>query len=147
MSDLAIEKTMQVPLQPQHAFELFTERMTTWWPLASHSLSQSTEAKLSFPKAKGEQIVETAPDGTKHIWGELQESDPPHRLLFSFHPGQDAKTAPIVEVRFTADGDGTRVDLRHTGWEKLGDKAEETMSHYNNGWVGVLGAYESQAKS
>ena len=34
-----IEKTLVVPLTPDRAFDLFTNRMASWWPLDKHSLS------------------------------------------------------------------------------------------------------------
>jgi hypothetical protein len=41
-------------------------------------------------------------------------------------------------VRFVAEGDGTRVELEHRGWERYGDDAAETCSSYNSGWDVVL---------
>jgi hypothetical protein len=43
-----------------------------------------------------------------------------------------------VEVAFLPDGDGTRVELTHTGWEALGERAEQARRSYDQGWVPVL---------
>lgn len=48
-----------------------------------------------------------------------------------------------VEVRFEPDGDGTRVELEHRGWEHYGDEAEQAMAGYEGGWDVVLGRYLS----
>jgi hypothetical protein len=45
-------------------------------------------------------------------------------------------------VTFTADGTGTRVDLEHRGWERLGEVAAEAREEYTQGWPRVLAAFE-----
>jgi hypothetical protein len=52
-----------------------------------------------------------------------------------------------VEVTFTPVGDGTRVDVRHWGWEKLGDRLEEIVADYTEGWDKVLGHYTEAANA
>ena len=44
-----------------------------------------------------------------------------------------------MDVRFSADGGATRVDLEHRGWEKLGDRMAEIVPQYDSGWDEVLG--------
>ena len=39
-----------------------------------------------------------------------------------------------LEVRFAADGDATRVELEHRGWEQPEDRTS-----YDEGWDFVLG--------
>ena len=51
-----------------------------------------------------------------------------------------------LEVTFTADGDGTRVDLEHRGWERLGALAEEARSGYGENWNGVLALFAAAAE-
>jgi hypothetical protein len=46
-----------------------------------------------------------------------------------------------VELRFTDNGFGTRVELEHRGWEMLGERAAEVREGYNTGWVPVLARY------
>jgi hypothetical protein len=36
------------------------------------------------------------------------------------------------------EGDGTRVELEHRGWEAYGDGAGESSSSYGKGWDLVL---------
>jgi hypothetical protein len=57
----------------------------------------------------------------------------------TWHPGRSVDTAQTVEVRFTAEGAGTRVDLTHSGWETLGKEALETWKGDDTGWDIVLG--------
>jgi hypothetical protein len=46
-----------------------------------------------------------------------------------------------VEVTFRPAGVGTRVDLVHTGWERLGGKGARMRAGYDAGWAVVLGRY------
>ncbi len=46
-----------------------------------------------------------------------------------------------MEVRFTADADGTLVELERRGSERLGDEAEQRRSGYDSGWDVVLAPY------
>ena len=45
------------------------------------------------------------------LWGTLTAWDPPHRFAMTWHPGRDEKTAQDLELRFSPQGDATRVDL------------------------------------
>lgn len=62
-------------------------------------------------------------------------------MVFSWLPGRDASTAQEVELSFTDNGFGTRVELEHRGWEMLGERAAEVREGYNTGWVPVLARY------
>ena len=136
-----ITKRISVPLPPEQAFRLFTSDMTSWWPLESHSVFQGDASRVEFPEQAGRPITEYASDGRSAVWGTVIEVDPPSGVRFTWHPGRGPETAQEVEVTFTADGDGTRVELTHTGWDVLGEKAEETRSGYDSGWGLVLGRY------
>src|SRR5438094_737650 len=50
----------------------------------------------------------------------------------------------LAAFKAAAEGDRTRVDLEHRGFERLEDGAERRES-YNNGWVTVLGRYAAAA--
>jgi len=60
--------------------------------------------------------------------------EPPHRLAFSWIVGLSAEQEQLVEIRFTAEDRGTRVELTHSGWEKLGDAAASLRERYDRGW-------------
>ena len=51
-------------------------------------------------------------------------------------------------MRFTADGDATRVDVEHRGWERLGiERGQEARESYgsDDGWGLVLSRYAEEA--
>lgn len=137
-----IRKTRTVPLAPQAAFELFTRRVGEWWPVATHSIAGERVAALRFEERVGGRLVEVVDDGTEHSWGEVLAWNPPHRFVISWHPSLDPTAASILEVRFHEDGDGTRLELEHRGWEEHGDEAAELRSRYEPGWDFVLRGFE-----
>ena len=54
--------------------------------------------------------------------------------MFTWHPGYDDTSATEVEVRFSTEGELTRVDLEHRGWDALGERATATREGYETGW-------------
>jgi uncharacterized protein YndB with AHSA1/START domain len=129
-----VRKSLTVPLTPEKAFRLFTADIATWWPLASHSVGASKAETVIFEGRLGGRLYERAQDGTPAPWGEIRVWQPPSRLVFSWHPGKPEDTGQEVELRFIAEGNGTRVELEHRGWEKLGEKAASVRADYDKGW-------------
>jgi uncharacterized protein YndB with AHSA1/START domain len=94
----------------------------------------------------GDQLVETNADGTKELWGTVLRSEPPHRIVFSWHPGRSADEATHVEVTFTPDtAGGTVVELVHSGWERWED-GETRAARYREGWDPVLREFADRAR-
>jgi uncharacterized protein YndB with AHSA1/START domain len=141
MTDKPLVKTITVPWPVERAFERFTKEIGTWWPLDTHSVFPDENSTVTMPERPGDEIVETNPGGETGVWGTMLAFEAPGLVRFTWHPGRGPETAQEVEVKFTADGDGTRVELTHTGWDVLGEKAEETRSGYDSGWDFVLGRY------
>ena len=142
-----VEKTLQVPLSVEAAFNLFTRDLTTWWPLASHSVGLAEAKTCHVEEHEGGRVYEIQEDGTEAPWGTVLAWQPPHRFMMSWHPGRDATKAQELEVRFEAEGEGTRLELIHRGWELLGEAAQETRDSYVSGWDIVLGHYVTQMKA
>lgn len=44
-------------------------------------------------------------------------------------------------MRFSPQGEATRVELEHRGWNRYGDRGPEARGSYDGGWEQVLGAY------
>jgi uncharacterized protein YndB with AHSA1/START domain len=133
----AIRKSVVVAAPVDVAWSLFTERMGEWWPLHSHSLGgDQAETAMATP----ERIFERWQDGTERTWGQMLAWEPPHRLVFTWEISKDSGNE--VEVRFTPEGDSTRVDLEHRGWEMGTD---ESRRGYDSGWGFVLGRLEQAA--
>jgi uncharacterized protein YndB with AHSA1/START domain len=131
--------TAVVPIDPQQAFDLFTHDFGSWWPVKTHSIGQSHAVTAVIEPFAGGAVYERLDDDTRHAWGNVLVWEPPNRVVLSWHPGHEPSRAQQVEVRFTAADAGTRVELRHYGWEVLGDQAQEVRSGYAHGWVTVFG--------
>lgn len=132
-----LELDVLVPLPPERAFALFTAP-GKWWPLPKFSVYADDAASCTIEPFAGGAVFETSRSGERSEWGRVVAWEPPHRLAMTWHPGREASEAQQVEVTFTAEAGGTRVTLRHFGWEVLGDAAEEVRGRYANGWVAVL---------
>jgi uncharacterized protein YndB with AHSA1/START domain len=133
-----IELSFDVACSPTHAFETWTARTSTWWP-TSHSVSTDRGLTVTFEPHVGGRIFERTPDGVEHDWGRVIAWDPPGRIVYSWHLRADAADATEVEIRFQpASGGGTRVDIEHRGWERLGDRAAARRAGNEAGWSGLL---------
>jgi uncharacterized protein YndB with AHSA1/START domain len=138
---------------PQHqAFEVFTTGMGRWWP-KSHKL---TEAELDQQIIEPEQAgrwYQRNVDGSECDVGKVATWDPPSRLVliwqlnaeWTFDPNLETE----VEVRFTPEGSGTRVDLEHRLLERLGESAEGLRQGIDSsgGWGALLELYAATAAS
>ena len=129
----AIKKDVFVRAPVERAWAMFADRLGDWWPLESHSIG-GERAETAILTA--ERIYELWDDGTERTWGHVLAWDPPHRVVFTWEIGEDCGRE--VEIRFVADGEGTRVELEHRGWEA---GAEQTWQSYDGGWTHVLGRF------
>ena len=144
----ALEVTFDVTCTPDRAFTLWTTRIDTWWPRAK-SFS-GAPASVHLEPQPGGRIYEVTPDGREHDWGRVAVADPPHRLAFTWHLMFPAAEATDVEVTFTAMPSGTRITLRHSGWDRLAAKvsaeaAQERRRRNAAGWAGIAEALSAAA--
>jgi uncharacterized protein YndB with AHSA1/START domain len=136
---LEVRSSVAVQLPRDQAFRLFTERMGSWWPQATHSVYGEDVVDVILEPMVGGRLYELAADGRTSDWGRVTAWEPIDRVAMTWHPGYGEDLESLVEVTFrdTADG-GTRVDLLHTGWEAHGADAQMMASGYQAGWPVVL---------
>ena len=141
----AVRKTVTVNCPVEHAFRTFTEGIGSWWPLHTHSISVmddgsgAPETAVMEPRVGG-RLFERTNDGRECDWGSVLVWEPPHRIALEWRVNPDNPPTEI-EVRFSADGDGTRVELEHRGWDRFETRGPETRDGYNSGWETVLGEF------
>jgi uncharacterized protein YndB with AHSA1/START domain len=146
ISPAPVRKSLSVNATPERAFEVFTARFDSWWP-RSHSIGQSPLAEAVLEPRAGGRWYGRLADGSEAEWGDVLAWDPPRRLVLAWRIGADwtyrADLLTEVEVRFTAEGDRTRVDFEHRGLERMGEKAAETRVALDSdgGWTGILKLY------
>lgn len=137
-----VVKERAVPLSPRDAFELFTDRLASWWPLATHSIAGRDTTTVTVDGRVGGRITETTPDGNSYAWADIIAWDPPHRFVMTWHPRPDPEAASIVEVRFEPTAEGCTLHLEHRAWEELGaELGPKARDQYDPGWDEVLGHY------
>lgn len=133
--DMAIHKAVHVKRAPEDAFRLFVDEMSRWWPLHTGKYTyDAARAQDVFLEAHlGGRFFERYKDGEEFQIGEVTALDRPNRIVFTWAAGFEAATE--VEVRFSADADGTRVELEHRKLENMGPMAHS----FAEGWEDVLG--------
>jgi uncharacterized protein YndB with AHSA1/START domain len=133
-----LHRTITVPWTPEASFRRFTDEIATWWPLRTHSVGGEEAQTVVLEGRVGGRIVEKGRAGEEKVWGTVTAWDPPRRVAFTWHPGQSPETSQDVEVTFTPEAGGTRLDLTHTNWERLGKMARAARRGYPIGWSYVL---------
>jgi uncharacterized protein YndB with AHSA1/START domain len=147
-----IKKVVEVPIGPDDAFRLFTEDMGSWWPVETHSRAVSEHEdeglaveRVEFQGVVGGRVIEHLSDGRALPWAEVLAWDPPERFVLSWHPSSASRPPTEVEVRFHPMASGTRVELEHRGWERLGEGAAELRGGYQTGWDPTLARFREAA--
>jgi uncharacterized protein YndB with AHSA1/START domain len=147
-----VRKTVIVRQPVDKAFALFTGRIADWWPRSGHP------GAVGVPTPSGTVVLEPRPqgriyrqrdDGVMDYWGEVTVWEPPHRLVLAWQPAGGPPSTPSpteVEVVFTPENDGTRVELEHRGWERLGAAGTGARSQYESGWEDVLRLYAAAGR-
>ncbi|MGH1488260.1 MAG: SRPBCC domain-containing protein [Acidimicrobiales bacterium] len=135
-------RTADVQLSAERAFAVFTEEMGAWWPLRTHGIFGQQSGGVRFVDGK---LVEVSVDGTEAVWAEVLTWEPPKKFAMAWHPGSADGPTSRVEVTFEAigdgvDGHGTRVEIRHDGWEAFGDEGLARRRGYTgpSAWGSVL---------
>lgn len=137
--DLTIRKTLHVDATVERAFEVFTDRVAEWWPFETHSISEEQHPEVQLQWHEGGVNGELV-GGELQPWYDVLAYEPPARVLLNWRVNPE-KPPTQVEVTFTAEGERTRVELVHSGWEAHGDKADGEFAGYDSGWDHVLGRY------
>jgi hypothetical protein len=142
-----LRMSFEIACPPDHAFDVWTTRLSSWWP-TGHSVSGDPGAVVTLEPHLGGRIYERTPDGQEIDWGEITSWNPPHGLAYLWHIGRDRAQATDVEVRFVADGDGrTRLDIVHSGWERLGAEGEAWRVANTSGWEAMVPGFIAAAEA
>jgi uncharacterized protein YndB with AHSA1/START domain len=136
----AVRKTVTVDCVVEEAFRVFTADATSWWPAATHSI-RGTLKEVVFEAYEGGEVYEVSADGEKGHWATVVAWEPPSRLVLAWNILEREAVPTEVEVRFVAEGESTRVELEHRGWEAVAEDAAAKRASYDTGWEHVLGVY------
>jgi uncharacterized protein YndB with AHSA1/START domain len=145
-----VRKTIFVASAPERAFDVFANGIGRWWP-RSHKIGPADlDAPVIEPR-EGGRWYERDVDGSECEIGKVLVWDPPVRLVLAWQLTPDWKFDPDlvteVEVTFTPEGDGTRVDLEHRHLERMGERAEAARQAIDapGGWGLLLQLFSETA--
>ncbi len=150
-TDVRVEVTVDASIE--RTFQVFTERVGSWWPRA-YRLGDSDWVDVVIEPREGGRWYEHAQDGEACDWGRVLVWDPPNHVVLSWQIGvtfqaqSDPELASRVDVRFEADGPGrTNVTLVHSDFEKHGEgwqSMRDGVAH-EGGWPGIMPAFAEVA--
>lgn len=150
---MVVRKSIHVRAPLALAFEVFTARMETWWPMSTHKIGQAACAAVVLEPRAGGRWYERGEDGVECDWGRVLAWEPPGRVLLDWQLSSRWTFDPAfhteVEVRFTAlDAEATRVTLEHRGLEAYGADAMAMRDAFGSpgGWSGMLDLYASSCR-
>ena len=135
---MTIRKSIKVERSPEISFKVFCEEIGQWWPGGFGGEG----TKLYLEGRVGGRFYERAGDGTEFDIGRVTVYQPPTLVAFTWRAPSWERTTQ-VEVRFLAEGTGTRVELEHSGWEHDA-KIRDARKSYEGGWDMILGHYQSR---
>jgi uncharacterized protein YndB with AHSA1/START domain len=151
-SDLApVRASVDLPVPPARAFELFTQRMSDWWP-SEYAMVPTPRQVVVEPK-KGGRWYEKGADGSEREVASVSGVEKPSRILFGWHIDgawqYDPKLVTEVEVKFVPAGKGARVELEHRNMDRFGKQAETTRAALAGpgGWGDLLKGLAAFAKT
>ena len=154
VSQAAVRKSVAVKATADHAFQVFTERIDSWWP-RTHHIGNAPMVKAIIEGRAGGRCYSEQADGSECDWGRVLVWDPPQRFVMAWQIGPTWQYEPElaksseVEVSFTPQADGvTRVDLEHRYFERHGAGFDAIRSAVDSpgGWNQLLELYRTAAE-
>jgi uncharacterized protein YndB with AHSA1/START domain len=155
VAEASVKKSITVNASVEHSFAVFTEGYDTWWP-RSHHIGKSPMAKAVIETHRGGRCYTTQVDGSECDWGRILEWDPPNRLLIAWQISAewgyepDLAKSSEVEITFTPTAEGgTRVDLEHRRFERMGAGGATMRAGVDSpgGWESLLQLFAERVES
>ncbi len=149
--DTPVRKSVTVPVRPDVAFRIYTERPREWLP-AEHTFIRNPES-ITFEPREGGRFYERGADGSEITRGTITEWDPPGRLSVTWRIGPnwqpvfDDSRASVIVVDFVPAGpDTTEVTLTYTHLDRHGEMADMIRSALGSPGPDTLDRYAEVVK-
>jgi uncharacterized protein YndB with AHSA1/START domain len=151
MTAVTAKAAVEVPCDPDTAFEVFTAQIGTWWKRGTRYWNDSAKGReLRFEPYVGGRLVEVydLDTGEGFEVGRVLVWEPGKRLVFTWRQDDWAPSEfTEVEVRFEPTGNTTRVTVEHGGWDRVPAVGAGASEDYGNGWAELLGFYAPAASA
>lgn len=132
-----IRKSILLLCPPDEAFQLFTGRISEWWP-QTHRPTKDPESRLSIEP--GGRFWERARDGREIELGRVLTWEPPFRLTLDFYIGTSVAQPTAVEITFAPENEATRVTVHHRAKPESEGLWTMRAPVFDKSWDAVLGA-------
>jgi hypothetical protein len=140
-----VTATVEVPVGPEVAFDVFTSEIDRWWrpgPINWYDSARAVGTKIE-PGVGGRwiEVYDEEHDEVLEI-ARINTWEPGTRMVMDYLDGGYENSGTEVEVRFEAIEGGTRVTVEHRGWGAVPpDVAGRSRSMKRWGWASILGWY------
>jgi uncharacterized protein YndB with AHSA1/START domain len=142
-----VRKSITVAATPERAFEIFTAGMVRWWSRQYTINASPIKDIVIEPRVDG-RWFERGEDGSECQWGRVLAWQPPSRVVLAWQItpsfSYDPDLLTELDVRFIAEGGGTRVELEHR-LDSYGAAAGEMFTIFDGGWPGLLEGFAREA--
>lgn len=129
----AIVRTVEVALDRQRAFEVFSD-IGAWWHSSNHTWVDPTRAvEMTLEPRVGGRWLEIwdAHSGDAFVFGRVIAWEPPARIVLTYEAPPYACEPPTeLDIRSDQVGGKTRVTLRHSGLDRLTTHARHTLGDH-----------------
>lgn len=137
--------TVDVAVDPDTAFRIFTEEIGRWWkpgPLNWNNSERAVGVRIE-PGVGGRWIeLLDAATGEGVECGRITVWEPGTRLVFEYRDEGHEIDGTEVEIRFEEIHGGTRVTLEHRGWDAVPPNVAARRRNLKRwGWANVLNWY------
>jgi uncharacterized protein YndB with AHSA1/START domain len=143
-----VEVSVDVPIPPLEAFELFTSGIDEWWRPGPRYWGSRTLGHRFEPWFGGRLIVvHDRETGQGYELGRIEAWEPGTLLRFTWRqPNWLPHEVTWIDVVFAAAHGGTRVTLRHYGFDAIESDVGCDVG-YAAGWRELLGHYAESVSS
>jgi activator of Hsp90 ATPase-like protein len=137
-----IVKSVVLPLAPNAAFELFTQKIGEWWPADRRHTQDPTSEIFLLESGR---FYERARGGREVELGYVRSWELPRRILLDFFIATGPERPTEVEITFVAQEGGTHVTVIHRPKPASAELWTERAPRYERSWDVVLAAFSRAA--
>ena len=150
----SVRKVIKVQAPQELAWQVFTQQMGTWWPLAVYKIGKANAVDAIIEPRVGGRWYERSEDGTTCDWGRVLAWEPSSRLVLSWDINADFQYDPALQTEievcfFPEKGGSTRVELEHRRLDRYGDRRDEMRTIYDKSgdWGQLLVLFAETAEA